>query len=228
MDVEPSIAPLGALIAAPARATILSALFDGRALTASELAYAARITPQTASTHLAKLVEANLLIVERHGRFKYYKIASSDVADALEPLTHISPHKPVPERGKSKKVKQLRNARFCYDHLAGHLGVLVTDAMLDRSFLVAEGRDYELTEGGHSFCKALGIEPDKIRKQRRVFARQCLDWSERRPHLSGSLGAALSKAYVDHMWIIRAKEGRNVTVTDEGRSAFYQRLGVRL
>lgn len=226
MDVEPSIAPLGALIAVPARANILSALFDGRALTASELAYAARITPQTASSHLAKLVDAALLVVERQGRFRYYRLAGPQVADALEPLTLLSPHRPVPVRGRSGDVQQLREARFCYDHIAGHLGVLITDALLDRKFLKSVGQDYKLSRAGVGFCRELGLEPGKIKAQRRVFARRCLDWSERRPHLAGALGASIAQAFIDHGWIERAREGRRITVSEVGRTALGQLLGI--
>jgi DNA-binding transcriptional ArsR family regulator len=228
MDVEPSIAPLGALIAVPARANMLSALFDGKSLTASELAYSARVTPQTASSHLAKLVDAKLLVVERHGRFRYYKLAGPDVADALEPLTHISPHRPVPVRGRSVDVKQLRDARFCYDHIAGHLGVLLADAMLQKGLLAISNRDFELTQVGISFCESFGMELEKVRSQRRVFARQCLDWSERRPHLAGSLGAEFAKIFVTQGWIIQAKKSRSITVTKVGRDGFKKAFGILL
>jgi DNA-binding transcriptional ArsR family regulator len=226
MDVEPSIAFLGALIAVPARANILSALFDGRALTASELAYAARVTPQTTSSHLAKLVDAKLLIVERQGRHRYYRLAGPEIADALEPLTLISPHTPVPARGRTTAVQQLREARYCYDHLAGRLGVLVTDAMLDRQLLIPRGRDFDLSPRGHKFCEELGIEPTKVKAQRRAFARPCLDWSERRPHLAGALGAAIAQVFLDRQWISKARTGRCVTVTEAGRKALGDRLGL--
>ena len=228
MDVEPSIASLGALIAVPARANILSALFDGQALTASELACAARVTPQTTSSHLAQLVAARLLAVERHGRHRYYRLAGPEIADALEPLTLISPHAPVPARGRTLEVQQLREARFCYDHLAGRLGVLVTDAMLERKLLIPQGRDFDLSRRGRTFCEELGIEPARVRARRRAFARQCLDWSERRPHLAGALGAAIARAFVDRQWISKAKAGRRVTVTEAGRAALADRVGVVL
>lgn len=228
MDVEPSIAYLGALIAVPARANILSALFDGRALTASELAYAARVTPQTTSSHLAKLVEAKLLTVERQGRHRYYRLAGPEIADALEPLTLISPHRPVPPRSHAPDMQKLREARFCYDHLAGRLGVLVLDAMLRRGWLIAHGRDLDLSGKGRMFCQALGIEPAQVKAQRRAFARQCLDWSERRPHLAGALGASIAQAFLDRQWIAKARAGRQVTLTEAGRKALGERLGLAL
>ncbi|KAB2848355.1 MAG: helix-turn-helix transcriptional regulator [Hyphomicrobiaceae bacterium] len=228
MDVEPSIAALGAMIAVPARANILAALFDGRALTASELAIAARVSPQTTSSHLAKLVDARLLVVERHGRHRYYRLAGPAVAEALEPLTHISPHRPVPGRGKSAELQNLREARMCYDHLAGRLGVLLTEAMVSRNLLKALGREYEVTPRGSKFCKELGIELDKLRSQRRVFARQCLDWSERKPHLAGVLGAAIAQSLIDRGWLTRSSRGRNVILTDAGQSALQDRLKLKI
>jgi DNA-binding transcriptional ArsR family regulator len=228
MDVEPSIAFLGALIAVPARANILSALFDGRTLTASELAYAARVTPQTTSSHLAKLVEAKLLTVERHGRHRYYRLAGPEIAEALEPLTLISPHSPVPPRTHAPDVQRLREARFCYDHLAGRLGVVVLEAMLRRRLLIGQGRDFSLSAKGRKFCQELGIEPAQVKAQRRVFARQCLDWSERRPHLAGALGASIAQAFIDRRWIAKARTGRQVTLTEGGRTALGERLGLVL
>jgi DNA-binding transcriptional ArsR family regulator len=228
MDVEPSIAPLGALIAVPARANMLAALFDGRALTATELAYAARITPQTASSHLAKLVNAHLLVVEQHGRFRYYKLAGRQVAEALELLTHISPHKPVPIRGHSESTRKLRDARLCYDHLAGVLGVRITDALLEQGVLQLNGRDFTLTAAGHAFCTDFGLDPIQISTQRRAFARPCLDWSERRPHLAGALGAALANAFFDRGWIIREPLGRAINLTDQGCAGFKTAFGLDL
>lgn len=228
MDVEPSIAHLGALIAVPARALILGALFDGRSLTASELAMAARVKPATTSSHLAKLVEAKLIVAEKHGRFRYYKLASPQVAEALEPLTNISPHVPVPARVKSKSNEQLVQARLCYDHIAGQLGVLLTDAMLEGGILLPAERDFCLSDKGFRFCVELGLDIEKIEKQRRVFARKCLDWSERRPHLSGALGAALASTFMEKKWVMRAKVGRQLSVTDLGREAFLAKFGVAI
>jgi DNA-binding transcriptional ArsR family regulator len=219
MDVEPSIAALGALIGTPARATILSALFDGRALTATELAMAAGITPQTASSHLNKLSEAQLIVAERHGKFRYYKLAGPHVAEALEPLTLLSPHKPVPHRARSKSDAEAREARFCYDHIAGRLGVAVTSAMVAMGCLKEIGRDYVITDTGRAFLEKLEIDVDAIGTQRRVLARKCLDWSERKPHVSGSLGAALAATFTAKGWLKRAKYGRQAIISEQGKRA---------
>lgn len=228
MDVEPSLAALGAVIGAPARANILSALFDGRARTATELAMAAGITPQTASSHLNKLLEAKLLIVEQHGRFRYFKLASSQVAEALEPLTLLSPHRPTPERVKKNEVAGIREARFCYDHVAGRLGVALTSAMLDKAYLRESDQDYLVTEQGRAFLCRLGIDLDQIKGQRRVLARKCLDWSERRPHVSGALGAALASVLTSNGWLKRERSGRRVFVTDDGRKALAKQFGIQV
>lgn len=224
MDVEPSFAVIGHLIGVPARAQMLRALMDGRALTATELAYRANVTPQTASSHLAKLAQANLVLAERHGRHRYYRLASPAVSDALEPLTNLVTDKPVPARKPSKELTRLRDARLCYDHLAGALGVALTDDLLHRRALKPEGRDFALTARGESLLGELGIDAGQVRSQRRAFARQCLDWSERRPHLGGALGAALAARLLGLGWIKREKQGRQVWLTDQGRAEIGQRF----
>ncbi len=220
MDVEPSIAIVGALIGVPARASILRVLMDGRAQTATELAYYAGVSPQTTSTHLAKLTDAKLLVAERHGRHRYYRLADPAIADAIEPLTQLVPDRPVPARRRSKALEELRAARMCYDHLAGALGVALADGLLAQGHLVPAGRDFRVTAGGERFLAELGLDLPPIRAKRRIFARQCLDWSERRPHLGGALGAALAARCLAHRWVRRAPEGRKVVVTAAGRRAF--------
>ncbi len=219
MDVEPSIAIVGALIGVPARASLLRGLMDGRAQTATELAYCAGVSPQTTSSHLAKLTDAKLLIAERHGRHRYYRLADPAIADAIEPLTHLVAHRPVPARRRSKALEELRAARMCYDHLAGGLGVALADGLLAQGHMVPAGLDFRVTAGGERFLAELGLDLPAIRAQRRIFARQCLDWSERRPHLGGALGAALAARCLARKWIRRAPEGRKVVVTTAGRQA---------
>ncbi|MDH3596500.1 MAG: helix-turn-helix domain-containing protein [Rhodospirillales bacterium] len=224
MDVEPSFAIIGALIGVPARANILSALMDGRAQTATELAFHSGVSAQTASSHLAKLTDAKLLVAERHGRHRYYRLASPAVAEAIEPLTNLVAHRPVPARRKSKALEELRTARMCYDHLAGGLGVALTDALLAQGHLVPAGRDFRVTAEGERFLARVGLDLKAVRAQRRIFARQCLDWSERRPHLGGALGAAFAARCLAGKWIRRAPEGRKVVMTPAGRDAFARLL----
>ena len=219
MDVEPSIAIIGHLIGVPARANILSALMDGRALTATELSYRAGVSPQTTSSHLAKLVDAELLAAFQQGRHRYYKLAGPQIAEALEPLTAIVAHKPVPKRGQPSTPEDLRPARLCYDHLAGRLGVALADALQAGDYLVSDKRDFVVSEAGETFFLELGIDMAALRKQRRLFARQCIDWSERRPHLGGALGAALAARFLKRRWISRQPQGRRVRLTKSGRQA---------
>ena len=189
---------------------------DGRALTATELAFHAGVTPQTASSHLAKLLDARLLAVVQQGRHRYYKLAGPTVADALEPLTGLVANRPLPQRSPSKELKRLRDARLCYDHLAGGLGVAVTDALLARAALIPQGRDFRVTPTGEALLAELGVDLAAVRAKRRVFARQCLDWSERRPHLGGALGAALAERFLKQGWIARERQGRRVWITRKG------------
>ena len=217
MDVQPSFAIIGHLIGVPARANMLSALLDGRALTATELAFHAGVSPQTASSHLAKLADAKLIAAERQGRHRYYRLAGPAVADALEPLSGLVAHRPLPQRSPSKELKRLRDSRLCYDHLAGRLGVALADSLIRQQAIEAEGRDFRVTPAGERLLTELGVEVAAVRAKRRVFARRCLDWSERRPHLGGALGAAIAGQLLKRRWIARERQGRRVWITKAGR-----------
>jgi DNA-binding transcriptional ArsR family regulator len=218
MSVEPSFALVGALIGVPARANMMAALMGGRAQTASELAFAAGVTPQTASSHLAKLTDAGLLAVEKQGRHRYYRLAGPAVADALEPLSHLTPATRAPERRSAqlRRVGELRTARFCYDHLAGRLGVALTDSLLQRRFLRRAEADFRLGPKGRAFLEGFGLDVAAAEGERRHFARCCLDWSERRPHLGGALGAALADHLVRRKWLRRDRTPRKAVVTALG------------
>ncbi len=226
MDVEPSMATIGAMIGSPARSAMLAELFDGRAITATELSQIANISPSTCSEHLSKLVQSGLLVCNQHGRHRYYSLSSSEVAEALEPLVHLVGLKPIPMRTASPQKKAIRDARLCYDHIAGKLGVQICNAMVDQKILTPASRDFELTKNGERFFEGLGIDLAEIRSNRRMFARQCLDWSERKPHVAGALGAAFTNHSFKQGWIIRAKQRRVVVVTPKGKQAFFKRLGV--
>jgi DNA-binding transcriptional ArsR family regulator len=226
VDVEPSIASIGAMLAVPARANILIALFDGRALTATELALAGGVTPQTTSSHLSKLVDAGLLRAEVHGRHHYYRLAGPEIASALEPLTLIVANRPVPARGRSRELEELRTARMCYDHLAGKLGVEIARAMQERRLIRSSSGNFELTGKGEKFCQSLDIDIASLQEQRRMFARECLDWSERKLHIGGALGAALSANFIERQWIVRARARRRVFVSETGGKAFRKLLGL--
>lgn len=222
MKAENNLAAIAALLGEESRAAMLAALMDGRALTARELAIGAGITPQTASFHLGKLCAGGVLAILRQGRHNYYRIAGPEIAAAIQALRVIAPDAaPQPI-----KLDDVRLARTCYKHLAGRLGVAVTAALEGRDLLRRQGDDFVLTPGGEGFFAALGIVPDELRRGRRHFARQCLDWSERRPHLGGALGVALTDQFLALKWLRRVPGARAVRLTKTGAAQLQRRLGI--
>lgn len=194
-------------------------------MSAGELARTARVSPSTASEHLAKLVDGGLLAVTVAGRHRHYRIASADVAAALETLARICPQNPVRSLRASGNAEALRFARTCYDHLAGVLGVAVLDALLRRRWLAPSDGGYGLTPAGELALRAAGVDVAGAGTRRRAFARPCLDWTQRRPHLAGALGAAVTTTILDHGWLRRGK-GRGLRLTGEGRLALRDVLGL--
>jgi DNA-binding transcriptional ArsR family regulator len=227
MGLPPTITAAAFLIADPARSAILMALLDGRARPAGELAYAAGVTAQTASAHLGKLRAGGLLSVETQGRHRYYRLAGPHVAQALEHLAAIRPQGPVRRRAPSAEARALRFARCCYDHLAGHLGVAVTEALQARDFLrPAEGGRYAITPAGIAWCARLGLEIETLRPGRHGLARACLDWTEREHHLAGPLATALLETFCRQGWLRRSGTTRAVQVTPDGCRALRIELGL--
>jgi DNA-binding transcriptional ArsR family regulator len=240
MDGDADLAALGAVLSEPARARMLLALGDGRALAASVLASEAGVAASTASGHLGKLVNAGLLDVLPQGRHRYYRLAGPQVGELLEALARVAPAGPVRSLRQGTQAEALRSARTCYDHLAGRLGVAIFGALLDAGHvtggdgthdplvaaedrLSAPGRDidYRLTAAGRDKLGALGVE-----LPRGDALRYCIDWSEQRHHLSGVAGRALAARLLDLRWIRRADSGRAVFVTDLGRRELPSALGV--
>lgn len=219
----PYLAEIASLMGDPARANILHALMDGRALTAKELAFLAGVAPQTASGHLAQLLRGGLLAVAAQGRHRYYRLAGAEVAQALEGLMVLAASGLAARRLPQRVGAELSSARTCYDHFAGRLGTDIHNALLAGGHLaVAEG-GYGLTTSGEGVFAALGIAlPDK--PPRRALLRPCLDWSERRPHLAGHLAAALACRCFEKAWVLRRKDSRAVTLTESGRVALAQAL----
>lgn len=218
MHETPDLATIGALLGQPARAAMLGALMDGRARTATELADAAGVSRATASSHLALLTEGGLLAVAKQGRHRYYRLAGPEVADTLERLMALAP--PAVPRSPAKPVgpgrADMRRARMCYDHIAGQLGVGITDALVARGALVEDEANFRLTGDGERFLQSFGIDVEAARRRKRHFARTCLDWSERRPHLAGALGAAVAERMFGLGWIERELEGRTLLITPAG------------
>jgi DNA-binding transcriptional ArsR family regulator len=222
---EPNgLAATAALLGDPARANMLAALMDGRALTAKELAFAAHVTPQTASGHLAKLSDGGLLAAQKQGRHRYYRLASPLVGQMLEGVMAVSGSEPA-RATTWRGGEALRTARTCYDHLAGRLGVALADALTERGHVALGADGGEVTEQGARFLDAFGAAPAP---GRRVFCRPCLDWSERRPHLAGRLGAALACRCFELGWIARQRDTRAVAITDAGQAVFLERFGIEV
>jgi DNA-binding transcriptional ArsR family regulator len=224
-----SMAEVGALLGDPARANILAALIDGRALTATELAYIAGVAPQTASGHLAKLTQANLLVLEKQGRHRYYRLASALVGGMLESvMTVAAPQMPGRRRPPSRIDDQMRTARTCYDHIAGRLGVAIADALTTRGHIVLAQDGGEVTEAGAAFLVNFGVALVKPTASRRPFCRPCLDWSERRWHIAGKVGAALCRRCLELGWVERRRDTRALAITSEGLHSFAETFGFLL
>lgn len=231
-----SLAHTASLIGDLARASMLTALMDGRARTATELARIAGVAPQTASAHLASLVEAGLLQREQQGRHRYHRLASPAVGHMIESLMALSADPATPRRKlplTGPRDPAMRHARSCYDHLAGEVAVAISDHLIEKGHLELSEDGGLLTERGEQTLRALGVDIDSARqasrrKQGRSFCRPCLDWSERRPHLGGAIGAALFRCCLEHDWLRRQKDSRAVTVTPLGRQALHQAFGIAL
>jgi DNA-binding transcriptional ArsR family regulator len=218
------MASVAALLGDPARANILAALMDGRALTAKELAFAAHVSPQTASGHLARLTDASLLAAEKQGRHRYFRLASPLVGQMVESVMAVAgPESTTPTTWRGGEA--LRTARTCYDHLAGRLGVALADALTESEHVALSHDGGEVTDRGHAFLCDFGAEPAP---GKRIFCRPCLDWSERRSHIAGRLGAALATRCMDLKWIERQRDSRAVTITAAGMRGFAETFGIHL
>ena len=220
------IAEIAALVGDPTRATMLSALLDGRPLTATELAVAAQITPQTASSHLAKLTGAGVLSVVRRGRHRHFRLASRTVTDMIDAIVAVALEKRPPYRPLSRQARALGAARICHDHLAGRLSVELTDSFVARRYVVVEGEAAEITTPGRRFFTRFGVALPPQRSPRRRSCRLCLDWTERRHHIAGAAGAAITQRYFDLGWMERIKRGQTVVITPRGRRGFRETFGI--
>ncbi|ETK32689.1 ArsR/SmtB family transcription factor [Microbispora sp. ATCC PTA-5024] len=226
MDAD--VAPVAALIADPARAAMLTALLDGRALAAGELARLAGVSAPTASSHLARLLDGGLVTVVSQGRHRYYRLAGPDVAAVLEVLARVSDRPAVRSLRQSRQARLLREARTCYDHLAGRVGVEIYDALVREGRLLDEEEGARrITDAGAAALAGLGVDVEAARLSRRRFAPGCLDWLERRPHLGGALGAALLERLLDARWLVRGSARRALRLTEAGRDGLAATLGCK-
>ncbi len=228
MTADVRIAEVAALVGDPARANILAALMGGRALTATELAYAAGVSPQTTSGHLGKLSDGRLIACVKQGRHRYYRIATHKVAEMLEGIMAVVADAPPRHRPPSKVDDAMRIARTCYDHFAGKLGVGLTDALTTQGHLVLSDQGGEVTESGLAFFADFGVDLAEARSRKRIFCRPCLDWTERRPHLGGSVGAVLAQRCFDLGWLEPMRDSRALIVTRAGRRGLSETFGLSL
>jgi DNA-binding transcriptional ArsR family regulator len=228
MSAAPKIAEVAALVGDPARANILCALLGGRAITAAELAFAAHVSPQTASGHLAKLLSARLVVVMKQGRHRYYRLAGPHVGQMLESIMDVALAGPPRFQPRSNVDDAMRRARTCYDHLAGVLGVAVADRLIERAFVILGEEAGEVTPDGAGFLARLGVDLSAARTKRRVFCRPCMDWTERRLHIGGAVGAAIATRCFELKWIERVGGSRALAITPAGRRGLMSALGISM
>jgi len=217
--MEVALGHIATLIGDPVRARILWALMDGRAYTATELAIHADTTRTNLSMHLRKLLDAEMLSVEVQGRHRYYTFSRPEVAYALEAMANLLPPGKRVEKAAGGEILPIAYCRSCYDHLAGRVGVMLTESMVTEGIIVLKGGKFEVTAGGHRWFEKLGIDVAALQEQRRSFSRACLDWTERRHHLAGALGAALLSRMLESHWLRVTPHSRALTVTGKGQKA---------
>lgn len=224
--LEPNISYISSLLGDSARARMITALMGGKALTATELALEAEVTAQTASSHLAKLVDGQLLIVRKQGRHKYFQIHRQDVAQLVEQLLNVTFSTEHPKIVTGPTNKRLRQARICYDHLAGEVGVALYDALALTGCILDKDNKTVLTEHGLLFFCELGVNFDEFAKNRRPFCKSCLDWSERRNHLAGQLGYWILQDLLTRKWAVRDLDSRAIRFTKKGLVFFSKVYGI--
>jgi DNA-binding transcriptional ArsR family regulator len=227
MVAAANLVEVAALVGDTARATMLAALMGGQSLTASELAYLARISRSTASGHLAKLVKARLVAVTKKRRNRYFRIASPLVARMLEGIKAVAVIE-VPPRHQPRSAEDdaLRFARTCYDHLAGWLGVAIADALVANGYIVLADDGGEVTDVGARFLATFGVELNPATPSRRIYCRPCLDWSERRYHVAGHVGAEICRCCLDRGWLARGRDTRALRLTPAGWAGLFDTFGV--
>jgi DNA-binding transcriptional ArsR family regulator len=225
MKDGPDFARIAALMGDPARANMLTALMSGKALTATELSQEAGVTVQTASSHLKQLTEGGLLDLRKQGRHRYFSLATDEVARVLETLMGLAAGAGHSRTRTGPRNAELRKARVCYNHLAGHMGIQIYDGFVSRGFLRPAETGLDLTDAGVRFVTQFGIDVPSLRRTRSPMCRECLDWSERRSHLAGTLGRALLSRMEGLGWAKRVTDTRIVRFTSEGEAAFQSHFG---
>lgn len=228
MEVQEEFITLSALICEPTRATMLWHLLDNRAYTAGELAIVADVSATSASNHLTKLTEADLVKAEKQGRHKYFSFSRPEVAYAVESLANLASCNAKSVMQKSREVSGIKHCRTCYDHLAGFAGVKIAEALETKEVINQSGGVYNVTEKGWDWLNEFGISKNHLVKNRRPITRQCLDWSERRPHLAGQLGALMLTKMLEKNWFKKIRFSRELVVTSKGSNEIYTLLNVQV
>lgn len=223
-----NIAHIAALMGDNTRALMLNALLSGKALTATELATCADVSPQTASTHLAKLLGGNLIQVRKQGRHKYFQLTGHQVAEVLEQLLNLGTYLDNKELITGPDDARLRRSRVCYDHLAGEIGVILYDALIQKNWLIEDNLSLQLTPTGKHAFSTFGFELDKVNQSKRPLCRTCLDWSERRSHLAGKLGSWILEDCLAKKWAQRDLDSRCITFSSSGEKQFFKRYEIAL
>jgi DNA-binding transcriptional ArsR family regulator len=219
--MESDIAKVASLLGEPVRAKILWSLLDGRAYTATELALLADASPQSTSMHLSKLVHADFLKVERQGRHRYFRFANDEVAFAIEAMANLVKSDKKSTTAEARDYPAIKYCRSCYDHLAGKVGVAVTEGLISNGVIRYTDNQYVLQEKSGSFLSDVGIDLETLKVRKRLLVRPCLDWSERRLHVAGALGAALLSHMVSNDWVRRVKNSRALVITAKGQKNLY-------
>lgn len=228
MPGEVDIAAVAALLADPTRSAILLALSDGRAFTASELAKGARVSPSTASEHLARLVDSSLLLVEKQGRNRFFRLADPTIVEIIEQLARLAPRVKIRSLSESENARAVYKARMCYNHMAGTLGVMLTEALVERQILRVMEAGYLVDEAGVAWLEEFGIACQPLKKHGLLFVPWHIDWSERKHHIAGAFGAAMASHLFELKWIERRPASRALSITPDGREAFAQTFHVRI
>ncbi len=220
--MENEFIQIASLLGDPTRAKIMWTLLEGKAFTATELAISIETSPQNISMHLTKLVNADLLSVESQGRHRYYQFSKKEVAYAIESISTLVPQSKNENKIINEPISPIKYCRTCYDHLAGKVGVALTDKLLQQKLIIKRENDFELSSKGRKIFAELHINVDELQLQRRSFLRPCLDWSERRHHIAGSLASALLSKMLLNDWLRKIKNSRAVIITAKGEKKLYE------
>ncbi|MCV9930320.1 helix-turn-helix domain-containing protein [Flavobacterium sp. LS1R49] len=224
--MEEQFIKIATLIGDPTRASIMWALLDGRAFTATELAIVANTSPQNISMHLGKLLDASLLSVEKQGRHKYYRFSNKEIAYAIEGMANLISPTTVSKKKSTEKLSPVKHCRTCYDHLAGKIGVALTNSMLEQNIIVDVDNDFEISQEGVKWFSDFGIDVDEVKKKRRLFLKPCLDWSERKNHMAGSLAASLLDKMLADDWLRRTTNSRAIIITGKGEKELHKQFKI--